>query len=211
MNLEVFDKERFINNFKYKMNNLFKKMPLDATIKLTEPELSIQLANKEEPIHYILDYNIPVKKNVYRIKQLLFPFFPVLKYRKIQKRKATAEESERLINDGMSIEDALNYTFEDENIETYVIHRQIVDRNEVFIIRQEDGKEFQYRLKNSFPVSIFLVNIRTKIYKDAFEAGEDFFKNSEFLQNIFKEDEYEAMKKLKRNSRLQTVSIFEEE
>lgn len=190
-NTIVVDKEQFVKVLLYKLKMVLKRSAFSFyhSIKFADPLVTITINTLEDDINYTVDYSIPVKKNIFNIKNILMEYYPKFKFKNIKERKATGDEIEDLINNGMSVDEALVYNIQEEKIFTYLINRVLIDKNEIFIYCFELDKEFRYRMKNSFPITLFLTKIKNKDYENLFELGNIFFENSIFLDSIISSDE----------------------
>jgi len=192
-NTTILDKEQFLKVFLYKIKNLLKRSAFSYyhSIKLVEPNVFITLNMIKEDLKYTIDYSLPVKRNIFLIKEMLIPYYPTFKYIEISTRTVNENEAEKLIYEkGLSVNEALVATIEIKKESTYRIMRILFDKDEIFIKCLEDDKEFRYRMKPRLSASLFLTKIKNKEYNDEYEIGEDFFQNSDYLDTIIHDTNY---------------------
>ena len=197
----VVDKEQFVKVFLYKLRNLLKRSAFAFyhSVQFADPYVHITISNLKEDLTYKIDYSLPVKKNIFYVKNLLLEYFPVFKYVEMKERKATAEETEEMINNGMSVDQALTQTIKTKKELTYRIQRILIDKDEIFIYCKELDREFRYKMKSRLPLSLFLTKIKNKEYEDLYELGNIFFDNSIFLDTIIKNNETNKILKKEYN------------
>ena len=108
---KVFNKKKFLEDFKRKFNNVIKKSPILAKVEVIEPDVSIFVESYDNnPIKYTFDYNLNVKLNIYNIRKMLKEkVFPIIEIESIIEESFTSEEVEELIfKEGYNVDEALS-------------------------------------------------------------------------------------------------------
>lgn len=201
---EQLDKNAFIDGFRRKFNNVLKKAPIIAKVRVIEPDVLIEVEGfHQNPIQYTFDYSIGLKRNIFNLRTLLKDLtFPILEHEVTEKVDYSQEEIEDLIhNKGYPVDKALTAKKEITKIKQYRIERVIIDRDEVFLEDVETLERKRYRL---IGISLFLYGIRGGKYTKK-EAGKYFFNKASFLNDIYPEKEWNKQKRFNNDTEYVTI------
>lgn len=186
---QEFNKRKFLEDFKRKFNNVLKKAPIQARVKVIENDVFIEVNGyKNNPIKYTFDFSIPLKRNIFLIREELKKLtFPIIEKEFEIEEDYSPEEVEKLIYDKhYNVEDALNAKKIIKSKKKFRLERVIIDRDEVFIEDLDTQERKRYRL---IGISFFLYGLRNGKF-NASSGGNYFFSKAQFLNDILPEKEW---------------------
>lgn len=186
----VFDQEEFTSKFVDKFSNALLRMPIlvEDNIVIINDELKFNIG--EEEYSYKLNFVNTVEKNIFDIRKDLYErSFPIVSFSHRREESLSTSEISSLIENGMSLEEALLKTKTIEEKEDFKINRINITKDEFFLKNLEDETdERMYRLK-LMPISIFLKRLRTGKLTPV-EAGDLLKDKAIFIKKIYPEKEW---------------------
>lgn len=188
------DKEKFLQDFKRKFDNVLIKRPIRAEVHIIEPEVYIKVLGREDIIKFKFNYLESVKKNIHDLIELLTETFPIVTKTTIYEEDLPMEEVERLVAKNIySLDEALLKKKSISETEDFRITKVIINRDEVFVQSLDTGKIFRYYFH--MPISVYLKRYREYLWTSE-QAGDIFFEKAEFIEEIFPEEEWETMQRI---------------
>lgn len=199
---EYVDKFSCIESIIKKTENVLRKSPIKASLKVIDPDIivTIEKSGNEQLTHtYRVNFNESIKRNVFLLREGLKQYFPIICLRDIEEISLSAQEAEKKLSEGYSLEEVLSMKKEKITDKRYQIEKVFVPKDQLFIEDIETGERFLYKFNKMF-VTVFLKRYREREWSEL-QAGEEFKKYSVFLEKIYSEDEWALIKAEKKRSR----------
>lgn len=185
--IKTFNENQFLRDFKRRFTNLLEKAPIKAFATYYRDKVSLDVEGSDI-YEYPFNFSEDVKKNIYKIKQhLVKEVYPIIIVAKKFYEDYSAEDRERFIKTGMSLEEALSVKKQIIKNEEFKITKVVIKRDELFLENIKTGKNFRYKL--NMPISIFMKRLREGIYTPE-KAGEIFLDKSVLITEIYSEKEW---------------------
>lgn len=190
---EKIDAGKWKEDFLKKFQNLIKKAPIIAQITMLENSVKIKEFKSEKNYEFTFDYSLPIKIFIHNLVEIFEQeVYPVIILKKITFEKCTPEEVEKLIEEGMSVDEALSYKKEIIDSIRYRIYKTIINHDEIFIKNELTKERSRYKFPSG-TVSLFFKKLRAGISEE--EAGKYFFDNAQYLNRIYPENIWNEMNK----------------
>jgi hypothetical protein len=156
----------FKKKFEKKFKNFCSKLPILLSYNLQPNGVVLyehmdekDTDNKQKLFYFAYDYEIPVEKNIFKIKSMLKKYFPVMKETKSVEVEADTEELNKKVSEG-------ELTFNDLSPKGYIIKQEnewriekvIMERDEIFVRDTHTNTLYRYHLR--YPVVTFLKKMR---------------------------------------------------
>ena len=196
--INVFDKENFIQEFIKKFENALMNMPFIPE-KVTLLESTLTVETKDKSFDFTIDFSKTPKENIFHIRNYLYEtIFPVVEFSHKREDSLSVKEIKELIDQGVSLEEALLKTKITEKIEAFKIKKVLLRKDELILKSLQDPEDERiYTL--SMPVSILLKRIYDgKI--NSKQAGNLLIEKTLSIKKIYPEQEWNKILKEKDNN-----------
>lgn len=174
--------DEFVKLFRKKFDNFCTKAPILLSYQVDKLQAVVVNVYTKAQQLFLFDMTLPVTENIKIIKDwLLDSWYPVIKQELTLERELTTEETEELIESGVSPEKAVLATHRDTTMILWRLEKVLIRKDEVFIRNMKTDKF--YRFKMHMPVTIFLKRLRER-YNQIY-AWQVFENKSELLNEIY--------------------------
>ena len=176
--------EEFLRLFRKKFDNFCQKAPILISYQANNTHVLLQnIYSREQHLHNF-DYTKDVSENIKEIKDFLLDnWYPVMESEIIETIPLSDTETEQMIEQGVSIEEAVLSTRTEKTVVPWRIEKILVRKDEIFVRNLVTDRFFRFKMH--MPVTIFLKRLREK-YNPAY-AFKVFLEKSEKLNEIYKD------------------------
>lgn len=183
---DYFDSQKFLEIFEKKFLNFLEKSPLYVRYTLANDKVLVYDFSRnpeEKPLQFELDYSLPVKENIKRIKDILVKErYPTFDTFFIKSRPLNSSEIQREMDKGVPFSELSSKKV---TLKTKVSYRveKVINQDNRIILRKISGEESEdtllYKLK--IPVTYFLQDV----YSNPEKASDTFLHKSQFIKKLF--------------------------
>lgn len=172
------------DTFVQKFTNFAEKAPIVVSFAVDENGVTVAHENSGEKYFYLWDYVVPVKSFIHDIKRdLVKNHYPRISRVVKITRDLTPEEANEYLLKGVKLEDVPKEITE-EVVEIYRIDKILAMKDEFILVNEKTNEQFCYHMNSS--AFLYLRNYREGKFKDILEAGDVFFKKSNFISKLNK-------------------------
>lgn len=152
----------FNKEFKKRFSGFRNNCPLSIQfVYSNQGELQVfDKQTRQRLLRHEVDFSKPVKTNIHDVQEALRSLYPTFAITETTQRSLTSEEINRLLDEGHSVQDVMDFTLTETVKTEYRIDRVLHRKNLVFLTNLQTGETDPYHM--SMPVSIFLWEVEDK-------------------------------------------------